>query len=316
MANTWIKATKVVSTALGVLEREIVLPQLVWKDAVGDFAGAADDTISIRIPAYVTSRSRTLRAAGPLTMDEMAECKIDVTLDKDIYKGVNISDEDLTLDITDFGAQIVSPIVRAIAMGVEDELADTITGATYTHEVTLDTDAPYTAVLEARKKLNDSHVPPSQRVLLVGSTIEQYILEALAGRESGTTMEESALADATLVRNYGGFRVVQSSAIPPDEAYAFHRTAFVLCSRAPKIPAGATWGASQSYAGLAMRLIKDYDPLYIRDRCIGSVYVGTEVVTDNGELNSDGQFVPYEDADDISSGTPILVRAVKITVGS
>lgn len=252
MANSWIKATKVVRTALGVLEREIVLPQLVWKDAVGDFAGAYDDTISIRVPAYATARTRTLRGGTPITMDEVAETKIDVTLDTDVYKGVNISDEDLTLDIEDFTSQVSTPVLRAIAMGVEDKLADCITGATYTHEVEFDTADAYGSVLSARKKLNDSHVPAAGRVLLVGSTVEQYILEALANRETGASMEESALADATIVRNYGGFRVVQSSAIAPDEAYAFHKTAFVLCSRAPRVPDGVTWGASESFAGLAM----------------------------------------------------------------
>lgn len=312
MANSWIKATKVVSTALGVLEREIVLPNLVWKDAAGDFVGAYNDTISIRIPAFTTARTRALRGAGPLTMDELTETKIDVTLDTDVYKGVNITDEDLELDIQDFGAQVLTPIVRAVGMAVEDALADEITGAPYTHQVTMDEDAPYDAVLEARKKLNDSFVPAAGRVLVVGSTIEQHILKAL--KDSYVTgVAGNALQDATIAGNYAGFRVVQSAAIPVDEAYAFHRTAFVLSSRAPRKPDGCTWGASQSFAGLAMRIIKDYDPLYIRDRCIANVWIGCDTVKDDGDLNDDGQFVPEDGS---GSGSPILVRAVKITLGS
>src|SRR5690606_34951668 len=45
---TTIKPEVVVSAALGILSREVVLPALVWRDAGGDFAGAKDDTISIR----------------------------------------------------------------------------------------------------------------------------------------------------------------------------------------------------------------------------------------------------------------------------
>ena len=131
MANAFIKATKVVSTALGVLTRETVLPQLVWRDAAGDFAGVYNDTITIRVPAYIQARTRALRTSGPLVMDELSETSVDVKLDTDVYKGVLVTDENLTLDISDFGAQILSPILRAVLMGIEDALADKISAADY-----------------------------------------------------------------------------------------------------------------------------------------------------------------------------------------
>jgi hypothetical protein len=311
MANTFIKATKVVRTALGVLERETILPNLVWRDAGGDFAGAYGDTISIRLPAYVTARTRTLRAGTPITVDELTETKVDITLDTDIYKGVNISDENLTLDIVDFNDQVLGPILRAIIAGVEDELVDTITGATYALSENFSKTKPLESVLNARKKLNDCNVPASGRVLAVGSTVERYILEELADRQTGAASSESALNDATVAFNFGGFKVVQSNALPPDEAYAFHKTAFVLSSKAPAVPDGASWGASQSFGGFALRVIKDYDPLYVRDRCIGSVWVGSSAVLDDGDLNDDGQFVPEDGS---GSGSPILVRAVKLAI--
>lgn len=313
MANTFIKATKVVRTALGVLERETVLPNLVWRDAGGDFAGAYGDTISLRVPAYVTARTRTLRAGTPITVDELTETKVDVTLDTDVYKGINVSDENLTLDIVDFNDQVMGPILRAIVAGIEDELADTISGASFALTQSFSKTKPLNSILAARKKLNDCNVPASGRVLAVGSTIEQYILQDLADRPSGGSAEESALTDATLATNYGGFKVVNCNALSPDEAYAFHKTAFVLSSKAPAVPDGASWGASQSFGGFALRVIKDYDPLYVRDRCIGSCWIGAAAVYDDGEINDDGQFVP-EDGD--GSGSPIMVRAVKLSIPS
>ncbi len=313
MANTFIDAEKVVDWGLRVLDRDILLPSLIWRDGGADFVGAADDTVSVRVEAYASARTRTLRAGTPLTMDELSETKVDVTLDTDVYKGVNVSDEEMALDIINFSNQVTRPILRAIGRGVEDEIADLITGATYAHEVTLDTSAPYSSLLEARKKLNDSNVPNTERFLLVGSTIEQYILESL--KDVSVSGSPAALRNAD-AGGVAGFRVVQHNSIPPDEAYAFHRTAYVVVSRAPRVPDGASWGESLNYEGLALRMIKDYDPLYVRDRVIGNVYIGCNVVTDNGELNDDGQFVPYETADEIGSGTPILVRAVKLTAGS
>ena len=46
-------------------------------------------------------------------MDELTETKVDVTLDTAVYSAVPVTDEELTLDITDFGAQILEPQVRA-----------------------------------------------------------------------------------------------------------------------------------------------------------------------------------------------------------
>ena len=132
--SNFIKAEKVVATALGLLLRELTLPALVWRDAAGDFAGAKNDTISIRLPAYAPARTRALRSGGPLTTDEIFERKVDVTLDTDVYKRVNIDDELLTLDIADFGSQVLNPVLVGIAQKLEDELASEITGATYENE--------------------------------------------------------------------------------------------------------------------------------------------------------------------------------------
>ena len=313
MANSFIKATKVVNTALGVLQRETILPNLVWRDAAGDFAGVKDDTITIRVPSFTTSRTRTLRTGTPITMDEVSETSVDVKIDTDVYKGINVTDENLTLDIVDFGAQILNPILRAIVMGIEDELADTISGADYALTGAFSEDAPLKSVLSARRKLNDCYVPSSGRALVVGSEIEQIILEDLANRAVAAPAEQNALTDATISTNYGGFRVVLANGIAPDECYAIHNTAFVLSSRAPVVPDGATWGAAMSSGGFAIRVIKDYDPLYLRDRCIGSSWIGCDVVKDDGDLNDDGQFVPEDGS---GSGSPILVRAVKLTLGS
>ena len=312
MANAFIKATKVVSTALGVLERETVLPNLVWRDAAGGFEGAYNDTISIRVPAYVTARTRALRATDKITIDELTETKVDVTLDTDVYKGIKVTDENMTLDIADFGAQVLGPILRSIVVGLEDELVDTISEATYALTETFSEADPLGSVLAARKALNKCYVPMVDRVFACGADIEELILKNLANRESGAVSAESALQDATVTR-YGGFRIVAVPALSPDEAYAFHKSAFVMSSRAPVVPGGVTWGESQSAGGFAIRVIKDYDPDYLRDRVIGNSYVGCDVVYDDGSLNDDEQFVPEDGS---GSGSPILVRAVKLTLGS
>lgn len=317
MANAFIKATKVVTTALGILERESILPRLVWMNPAGDFAGALSDTISIRVPAYVVARTRTLRGGTPITVDELNETKCDVTLDTDVYKGIKVTDENLTLDIVNFTDQVLNPILRSIVMGLEDAVAAAISGADYELTLPLVDADPYETAVKARAMLNLCNVPSQGRVLLVGSGIETKILTSArftAMINGGNSEGMDAMHDAIIGR-LAGFTVIQSNGIPTDKAYAFHKSAYVLSTRAPLVPDGASWGASQSFGGLALRVIKDYDPLNLVDRCIASTWCGTGVVTDKGTLSAAaghvGQFIP----DETGNAAAIMVRAVEITDG-
>lgn len=302
MANTFLKAEKIAATALGLLQREIVLPGLVWRDAGGSFRGAAGDTITMRVPARATARTRPLRqdrptdGSGIIQMDTLAETAVDVTLDEAVYNAVPITDEELTLDITEFGSRVLSPQVRAVAEGLENKLADEMTGATYATTLSVDTSDPYNTFVDARKALNDADVPVGQRVAVVGSAIEAAILKSKHLKHADTAGSDSALRDAEIGRFAGLPTIYTSNALPEDFGVIFHRSAFVLNIQAPAIPEGVTYGSSQSYQGLAMRWIRDYDFLNVQDRSLVDSYVGTNIVADgpNGEF----------------------VRAVKLTLGS
>lgn len=326
--SDFIKATKVVNTALGLLLRELTLPQLVWRDAAGDFRGVKDDTISIRLPAFAPARTRVLRSGSTRTKDSIYERKVDVTLDTDVYKDVGITDEELTLDIADFGAQVLNPVLGGIGRQLEQEVADEITGATYENEIAFvtSTDDPYDDVaVPARAFLNNAFVPMAGRVIVCGSELESAFLRSTHfsfANRSGTT---ETLRESVIGR-VAGFDVVSSPAIPSDEAYAFHQTAYVMSSRAPIIPAGAPWGASESYQGLAIRCVRVFDPDLVEDRFVSDSWVGANVVTDFGHYTDDpddgGKFVPGDNPDDPITGhtddwlndDDRLVRSVKITV--
>lgn len=265
MANTFIKATKVVQAANLLLQREIVLPRLFWTRPGEEFIGVKDDTVSLRIPGKVDATTRTLRASAALTPDDITETKVDVVLNKHIHSLLNITDEQLTLDISDFVTQILQPQLRSVAESFENLLATTLSGA----------DAAATAIdfggggggdldarqmlVHARAVLNNLNVPKSERVLVAGNNVEAALLDTdlfVKTNESGT---DSALREATLGRLFG-FTIVGSNAIDPDTAYACHRTAIAFATVAPQVPAGAADGARTSTDGLAMRYVRDYNP--------------------------------------------------------
>lgn len=300
MANAFLKPEVIAATALGLLQREIVLPQLVWNDAISDFSGAKDDTVSIRVPGRLQAREYGWRnnRSSEIVLDELSESKIDVSLNHDIYSAVAVTDEELTLDIRDFGTQVLSPQTYAIARAVEDLLVTTIEGATYATTITIDEDDPFRAAVAARTALNKAEVPRDGRVLLVGADVEAAMLNSELLKRFDESGSEGALREATIGR-YAGFTVVGSNAIDPGAAYAFVRSAFIFAMRAPMIPAGVAFGQSLSDSGVAMRWIRDYDPMRLRDRSVLNTFVGTAVVRDNTAASGDPENLE-------------LVRAVKL----
>lgn len=308
--NDFIKAEKVVRTALGILEREVLLPSLVWRDAGGDFRGAKGDAITVRLPAYAVANRRTLRSGAARAKSSLHERKVILTLTEDIYMDVPITDEQLTLDIEEFGTQVLNPVLGGVARGLEDVLVETMTGATYATEIEIDLADLKGTVAAARKALNDAEVPAGDRTLLVGSAVEAELIQLdnfVKADESGST---STLRDATIGRFYG-FTVVSSNRIAPDEAYAFHKTAYVLSQRAPIVPAGAPWGATHSFAGMAIRTVRVFDPDEVEDRFVTDAWVGANIVKDAGEFDANGKFIPSEEPA-ANGSDELFVRAVKL----
>ncbi len=309
--SDFIKAEKVVQTSLGLLEREVVLPRLVWRDAAGDFRGAKGDTITMRLPSYAKAKTRALRGGASRTKSQLHERKVDVSLDTDVYMDVPISDEELSLDIENFGTQVLNPVLGGVARTLEEELASLITGATYAKSVELDMSNIKAVVAEAREMLNKANVPAADRTLLIGSEVDTAIIQLdnfVRLDQSGTT---DTLREAMIGRVYG-FNVVTSNLIAPGEAFAFHKTAYVLNSRAPMVPAGAPWGAASNFAGFAIRTVRVFDPDEVEDRFVADAWCGTNVVTDQGSFNAKGVWEPAEEPE--SDGSDVkLVRAVHLT---
>lgn len=315
MTVSTIKAERVVNTALGLLERATPLPAFVWRDAGGDFRGAKGDAITIRLPAYVKSRKRSLRAGTPRSEDSLVERTVIVTLDSNLYNKVPITDEELTLDIERFNDQILVPVLSGIGRGIEDELIDAITGASYpvAHDIAIDPADPYAGCVDARRLLNNARVPMSERFIACGSEVEaQFLLDDKFVRAdaSGTT---STMREGVIGR-VAGFDVVSIPGLPVDEAYACHRTAFALSTRAPIVPQGAPWGASQSWNGYSIRVVQALDPDELVNNFHADVYVGVNPVTDFGSFTS-GLFEPATNPD-LDHDTPVLVRAVKMTLAA
>jgi hypothetical protein len=312
VANTFIKAEQVAAQMLGVLERDTVLAQFVWRDAVTDFKGAKNDTVSLRVPAYTTARTRTMRSNTAIVIDELDETKVDVTLDTHVYKAIRVTDEEMTLDIVNFGEQVTAPAMGSVVRKVDDSLATQFADASAEVTVNIDADDPYLAFVDARIALNNASVPMGQRFCAVGSNVEAAILKSDRLSKFDQSGSSDALREAVIGR-MAGFTAVSCPGLDPDLAVFSHRTAFVLALVAPVVPAGASWGTTQTYRGMSLRVLRDYLPDDTNgpaDRLLTDTFMGTGVVMDRGTIDADGKFQPSVDGTD----DPILVRAVTGTL--
>ncbi|MBP6489641.1 MAG: hypothetical protein KA274_18285 [Ilumatobacteraceae bacterium] len=290
MANTFLKPTVINRMALKLLEREIVLPRLVWNYADAEFRGAYNDTVTLRLPAVLASREYEFRntRGSDIVVDDLTETSVPVVLDKDIYSAVAITDEQLTLDIIDFAEQVLSPQVKAVARGLENLIATTMNASTYGTSLnfTDSSNSLWSTLVSARQALNDENVPREGRILVVGSDIETEMLndDKFNRVDSAGDGATTALREATINR-LAGFTIVGSQAIDPEVAYAFHPTAFAFVNVAPAVPDGVNFGSRLAADGLAMRWIKDYEALKLRDRSVVSSFAGCSSVEDDGSNN-------------------------------
>lgn len=287
MAHTFLKPEALVNLGLGMLRRELLLPRLVQRVAFDQFRGVKDDTVNIKVPAVLSAREYAWRndRTDAIVADNITELSLPITVNKHPYSAVQITDEQLTMDIRDFGEQVAAPQIRAVAEKLESYIATAMSGATYAAEVDFDaaSDDFYSVLVAARKALNVANVPSAGRVVVLGANVEEAVLNQDTIRKatnSGDAIASSVLQDAVITR-IAGFTIVGNvNSVDPDFAVAYHQSAFGFANAAPLVPAGAPFGATTSSDGFALRWVRDYDSDRMRDRSVFDAFAGAISVED------------------------------------
>lgn len=314
--SNFLKQTVIRDTVLRALSRMTSLPQTVWRDAGGSFRGAAGDVITVRVPAYTKADRRDLRAGTARTARGLFESRVNLSLTDNIYRRVSLTDEELTLDILDFSLQVINPVLQGMVLEIEDILvADAFKAATYAYTISaVDEADPYPAIVDARKNLNDAKVPAANRTLAIGSSLEAAIVKSDQFSRVDASGTSATLRQGT-IGNIAGFSVVPSQVLHPDEAFAYHNTAYALSLQAPIVPPGAPNGFTASAGGFAIRLVNhlsdDLENLLEAD-----IFAGATAVTDHGAVDVDGKFEPSEEPDLTGDTDQVFVRGVHLFTGS
>lgn len=257
MANTLItqQVGPVAAQALGLLHTQVILPNLLRRDVAVSGNIAVGDTVNIRKHATLTV-NKFDRATGIVTQD-VVESSIPVKI-SDIYDvSVALTAEQLTTDLTSFGDQVTLPATIAIAEAMEKQCVALLKGAPGTVQDIIKA-TPVQSIIDAMAVLNQNMVPMGGRVIVAGTTTAALLKQSenlLRVDASGST---GALRDATIGR-IAGATVYENPYVAADEAYLFtENDAAVFLSRALS-SMGTSFSSSQTFEGLAIRTVIDYD---------------------------------------------------------
>lgn len=197
MSNTFLTSSLIAKEAIMRLQNNMVMANLVHRDFSSDFAKQGD-TVMVRKPA--TFESKVWNGTS-VDVQNAEESHVDVKLDTVLDVTFAVTSKDMTLNIQDFGAQLLEPAMAAHAQKIDAMLA------------ALYLDIPYTAAIGGTpaladfagvgKVLNNNKVPLLNRAcVLDADAYSKYIaLDAIAGLDkSGST---GALREASMGRVMG-----------------------------------------------------------------------------------------------------------------
>ncbi|MEV4806770.1 P22 phage major capsid protein family protein [Nonomuraea sp. NPDC049421] len=278
MPNNFLTPTVIAKQALATLYETCVMAQLVHRDYDTEFAARIGDTVNVRKPAVFTAHEYT-RPEG-IQIQNAEEDSIPVRLNHFADVSFAVTTEELTLEIEDFGMQLLNPAMEAISQKIDRDilaLRDDILQEVGQEGQWPSNPAginkyewhnPRTAI-DARRVLNQRNVPASDRYAVVGPEIEARWLGDDLFNRADARGDTDGLREASLGRRVFGFDPYQtqnihipaqvSGASTTEVGVAFHRTAFALVTRPLVLPQGAANAAVESYKGFGLRVVMDYD---------------------------------------------------------
>lgn len=314
MPNTYLKPEKYVALALASLEKKTILPMAFTKVDGSVFKGARDDKVTVfRTPGITRARDYDWRTrTAPIVFDRIARTETTLTMKDHIYNAVPITDEELTLDITSFNQEVLDPQMTAVAERAEGKVWNALKNDNSFKRTDLEVNSSNRVLeelLKVKSVLDAQGTPKSNRRLIVGPDMANWIRLSDDLLKYDPSQATTVFRQATLGR-IADFDIIEFHGIEDGSFYAVHQTALVFANMAPASPEGATYSARQSYNGWALRVLKDYDPNYLRDRSIVSMFGGTAPVLDELEMEKDslGIWVPKLDSEGEPSYTDKNVR--------
>lgn len=274
MANDFYTPEQVAALALALVTDDIAIAATFNRDYEDDFGGGRGHSVNVKVPTALKARNRDLDdVTNKIVLDSLTETVRPISLSTHAYSAVGMSEKDMSLDLENFGKQVLAPQALGVAEDIEDTAVAALQAVTETTSIAYSATNPDKTFVAVRKVLRDSGLPASGLYAAMGTQIYADLLDADLIKDTSKSGSTEALREASVGR-LRGFNLIESNRLEEDEIVFYHRASFTLAVRAPKVPSGANAGASVSSNGFAMRHIFDYDADVTQDRSVVSTFVG------------------------------------------
>jgi hypothetical protein len=273
MANTLILPSVIAPQALATLYETTVMLPLVYTDVSSSFGPQkVGNTVNIRRPAVFTANEFD-RAVG-IVPQNATESAIPVTLNHIADVSFVVTSEDLTLAISDFEQQFLTPAMEAISIKIDNAILSlrgditqrvgTLAGYEYNIPGSL---------VDAGRVLDQANVPMTDRVAVIGPVTKAEWLITAQMSQAQMAGSTEALRNANLGNPLYGFMPFMTQGIRFDPTLvtpgspttevdlAFHKTAFAFASAPLEIAPGSN-ASVMSYKGISIRVAYMYDIKY------------------------------------------------------
>lgn len=198
MANALLTPGIIAREALMVLQNNMVMGDLVYKDYSQEFSKKGD-TVTVRKPATFTVDE----FGNTIRIQDAKETGIDVKMDKHLDLSFEITSRELTMSIVDFSNQFMVPALQAFAQSIDERIASLYVDVPYCVGTAGVTPNSVSALTGIRKKMNDNKVPMAGRNLVLDTSADARLLELDAFNRVDASGTNAAITEALLGRKFG-----------------------------------------------------------------------------------------------------------------
>lgn len=210
MANSILTPTAVTREALAVLHQKLNFIGNINRTYDKQFAqeGAKiGSTVNVRLPnQYVT------RDGANLAAQDTTETSVPLAISNQTGVDLNFTSSDLTLSLQDFSARILEPAMSVLAATLESR-AYAMALDVYQNVNNIGSAASFKSVLQARKVLQDSLAPVSDRSVTLNTQDNVDMVDTLKGLFNDSTTISKQNKEGMLGRT-GGFDFYENTLIP------------------------------------------------------------------------------------------------------
>lgn len=274
-----LTAQQISSLGVDLLRRRLVLANTVSQVPSNEFSGDNGDTITLRLHNRRDARVQDSPGSN-ITFDDVEEDSAEVSVVQ-LYDATRLTDHHLSLQLADFGRQVLMPQTDAVARGAEDQLADVMNDLSSDASFDSDNDPEDTEqrILEAREELMAEDVPPDNLYAAVSPQIATRVLSVpkfVRVNESGT----SAALRQGIIGSLYGFTFIQTNAINSGSALFYHSSAFAFSTFPPAQVIGQTAVQSSvtSEQGVSLRTLTQWNPSRLSHEHVVTTFAGAGLV--------------------------------------